>query len=195
MSGRPPEGRAQETAEQRQALDAFFEARYQELRRIAGNLKRGDSSITLNPTALVNEAWLRLAASADLRTLSPMHFKALAARAMRRVLIDAARRRHAHKRSGDALVVTVIDDDALERHAVVEDDLLGLDEALRDLERVSPRQATLVEGRYFGGLTVQELAELLNVSDTTVEREWRAARAWLKSQLRDAPGRDEQGHP
>jgi RNA polymerase sigma factor (TIGR02999 family) len=170
--------------EERGALDALFVSRYQELRRIASNLKRGDGNVTLNPTALVNEAWLKLANSPELGALSQAHFKAIAARAMRRVLIDAARRRNAQKRSAGPAVVLVALDESVEEQVIGEDDVLGFDEALKDLERLEPRQAALVEGRYFGGLTVAELAEVLDVSETTVERDWRVARAWLKGQLR-----------
>jgi RNA polymerase sigma factor (TIGR02999 family) len=169
--------------DERRALDALFTARYKELRRIASTLKRGDGSLTLNPTALVNEAWLKLAGSAGFGTLSAAHFKALAARAMRRVLIDAARRRRARKRSTGDPFVAVAFDESLEGEIAVEEDLLGLDTALRDLERLAPRQAAIVEARYFGGLTVLELSQYLNVSETTVERDWRVARAWLRAQL------------
>ena len=167
----------------REPLDDLFAATYNELRHIASSLKRHDGSVTLNPTALVNEAWLRLSDSPQLGALSPAHFKAVAARAMRRVLIDAARRRHARKRAGNDVVVIAFDE-AVEQRVIREEDVLGLDAALRDLARLDPRQATLVEYRYFGGLTVSELAETLGVSETTVERDWRVAKAWLKSQLR-----------
>jgi len=185
MAGKPDEERAHEpeSAERRRALDAFFAARYQELRRVALGLKRGDGSLTLNPTALVNEAWLKLARTPELRMLSPAHFKALAARAMRRVLIDAARRRQAQKRALRPVDLTLALDHLREVGPGIEGDVLRLDAVLRDLERLSPRQAALVEARYFGGLTVPELAEVLGVSASTVEREWRVARAWLRSQL------------
>jgi RNA polymerase sigma-70 factor, ECF subfamily len=166
----------------REPLDDLFAATYNELRHIASSLKRHDGSMTLNPTALVNEAWLRMSDSPQLGALSPAHFKAVAARAMRRVLIDAARRRHARKRAGSDVVIAF--DELVEQPVIRDEDVLGLDAALRDLARLDPRQATLVEYRYFGGLTVSELAETLGVSETTVERDWRVAKAWLKSQLR-----------
>jgi RNA polymerase sigma factor (TIGR02999 family) len=166
----------------REPLDDLFAATYNELRHIASSLKRHDGSVTLNPTALVNEAWLRMSDSPQLGALSPAHFKAVAARAMRRVLIDAARRRHARKRAGSEVMIAF--DEAVEPRVIRDEDVLGLDAALRDLARLDPRQATLVEYRYFGGLTVSELAETLGVSETTVERDWRVAKAWLKSQLR-----------
>jgi RNA polymerase sigma factor (TIGR02999 family) len=168
----------------RQALDDLFAARYRDLKRIAANLKRNDGNVTISPTALVNEAWLKMAGSPELGRLSPSHFKAIASRAMRRVLIDAARRRDAQKRAGGSDAVFITFDAALEQQVSTEKDILGLDTALRDLERLSPRQALIVEGRYFGGLTVAELAEVLELSESTVEREWRVAKAWLKLQLR-----------
>jgi RNA polymerase sigma factor (TIGR02999 family) len=172
-----------QSVQERGPLDDLFAAKYDELRHIALNLKRSDGSVTLNPTALVNEAWLRLADSPQLGLLSPAHFKAVAARAMRRVLIDAARRRHARKRDLGSDFVLIAFDDSVEHQVIRDEDVLGLDAALRDLARLEPRQATLVEYRYFGGLTVSELAEILDVSETTVERDWRVAKAWLKSQL------------
>jgi RNA polymerase sigma factor (TIGR02999 family) len=176
--------RPEEEPRRRRALDVFFAARYDELRRLASSLKRGDGSLTLSPTGLVNEAWLKLARAPELKTLPAAHFKALAARAMRRVLIDAARRREARKRVPRQASLTVTLSELPGEQPGVEADVLDLDAALRDLERLSPRQAALVEARYFGGLTVPELAQVLEVSESTVEREWRAARAWLRSQLR-----------
>jgi RNA polymerase sigma factor (TIGR02999 family) len=168
---------------ERGALDELFAAKYEELRRIASTLKSGDGSLTLSPTALVNEAWVRLSGSPALGGLSPAHFKAIAARAMRRILIDAARARKARKRSGGTDVVMIAVDESVEQQLIREDDVLGLDAALEDLARLEPRQAEIVEGRYFGGLTVAELADVLQVSDTTIERDWRVAKAWLKTQL------------
>lgn len=169
--------------DERHPLDAFFAAKYRDLRRMAASLSRNEGNLTLSPTALVNEAWLKLAGSSSFGQLSALHFKALAARAMRRVLIDAARRRRARKRSHDGTGIRVALDETVERHAAVAQDVLELDAALTDLERRAPRQARVVEGRYFGGLTSAELATLLDVSDATIERDWRLARAWLKTQL------------
>jgi RNA polymerase sigma factor (TIGR02999 family) len=171
-------------SEGRQALDRFFIDRYAELRRVAVYLKRRDGSLTLNPTALVHEAWLRLGSAPPLQALSTAHFKALAARAMRQVLIDGARRRGAGKRTAAGGPLSIEFDEAVADVAATERDVLDLHDALCDLERVAPRQAALVEARYFGGLTVPELAELLDVSATTIERDWRVAKAWLKAQLR-----------
>lgn len=168
----------------RENLDDLFAATYEELRRLASTVKGRDPSATLNPTALVNEAWLKLAHSPGFTSTSPLHFKRIAARAMRQVLIEAARRRNANKRGGSdaGLFVTL---EAFPAKAVfVGDELIALDGALEDLARLSPRQALLVEGRFFGGLEISEIASLLEVSESTVLRDWRAAKAWLAHELR-----------
>src|SRR5262245_34414180 len=109
----------------RQALDYLFSATYEELRRLASSIKRGDPGVTLSPTALVNEAWLKLAASPQFAATSRLHFKRIAARAMRQVLVEAARRRHAAKRGGaDAIFVTF--DDALDQPPASGDEILAL---------------------------------------------------------------------
>jgi RNA polymerase sigma factor (TIGR02999 family) len=167
---------------EKQTLDYLFSVAYEELRRLASTVKRSDASSTLNPTALVNEAWLKLVKSPPFETTSRLHFKRIAARAMRQVLIEAARRRNAGKRGGQAIFTGV--DLAVSEIAFGGQDLLALDEALRELERLEPRQAMLVESRFFGGLDVLETAELLDVSEATIHREWRAAKAWLKHRLR-----------
>ena len=166
----------------RRALDDLFSAAYEELRRLASTVKRGDGAITLSPTALVNEAWVKLAKSPGFAATSPLHFKRIAARAMRQVLIEAARRRRADKRSSGAFTITF--DEMSNFPAQSEHDLLALDVALQDLARIQPRQAMMVESRFFGGLDTGELATLLDVSEATVLRDWRAARAWLAQELR-----------
>jgi RNA polymerase sigma factor (TIGR02999 family) len=171
-------------ADDRGALDQLFSLAYEELRRLASSVRSSDPSLTLSPTALVHEAWLKLADSPSVATTSPLHFKRIAARAMRQVLVDAARHRNAAKRGGGAALVTF--DDALDEAAASADDVLALDAALDQLERVSPRQAAMVESRFFGGLDVRETAELLGVSEATVQRDWRAAKAWLAHELRRA---------
>jgi RNA polymerase sigma factor (TIGR02999 family) len=163
----------------RKALDELFSMAYEELRRLAATVRRGDPSATLNPTALVNEAWLKLANSPRVAAASPLHFKRIAARAMRQILVEAARRRQAGKRSGGR---TITFDDSL--HISEERDLVGLDTALNDLAAIEPRQALMVESRFFGGLEVNEVATLLDVSETTILRDWRAAKAWLAQELR-----------
>jgi RNA polymerase sigma factor (TIGR02999 family) len=163
------------------AMDQAFSLVYEELRRMAGALRRRDPAATLNPTALVNEAWLKLAASPPSGLASALHFKHIAARAMRQVLIEAARRRQSAKRGNGAALVTF--DEELGPAASWSGDLLGLDEALQDLARLSPRQAQMIECRFFGGLDVAETATLLDVSEATVLRDWRAAKAWLAARL------------
>lgn len=183
MPRRAPRDAAE--SEARQALDLQFSHAYEELRRLASAVKRSDPRATLTPTTLVNEAWVKLAKSPGFVATSRVHFKRIAARAMRQVLIEAARRRHAGKRGQDAVFVTfderldIADASAGSSGA----DLLALDRALNELARLNPRQATLVESRFFGGLDVGELAALLDVSEATVLRDWRAARAWLAAEL------------
>jgi RNA polymerase sigma factor (TIGR02999 family) len=166
---------------ERRALDDLFSAAYEELRRLAASVRRNDPAATLSPTALVNEAWLKLADSPAVADTSPLHFKRIAARAMRQVLVEAARRRTADKRGGGAAVVTF--DDAI-GSVTTADDVLGLDAALEALAKLEPRQALMVESRFFGGLDVAETAQLLDVSEATVLRDWRAAKAWLSRELR-----------
>ena len=166
----------------RRALDHLFSVTYEELRRLAAAVRRDDPSATLNPTALVNEAWLKLADSPELASTSPLHFKRIAARAMRQVLIEAARRRNAGKRGGGSVAMVTFDD-SLEEIATTSGELLALDEALDELARINPRQAQMVESRFFGGLDVAETAQLLEVSEATVLRDWRAAKAWLAHEL------------
>jgi RNA polymerase sigma factor (TIGR02999 family) len=162
-------------------LDYLFSVTYEELRRLASSVRQGDPSATLNPTALVNEAWLKLAGYPQVSNTSRLHFKRIAARAMRQVLVEAARRRHADKRGGGAASFVTFDES---QGAVAGRELLGLDTALDDLARVEPRQAMMVESRFFGGLEIAEIAELLDVSEATVLRDWRAAKAWLAHTLR-----------
>jgi RNA polymerase sigma factor (TIGR02999 family) len=169
---------------ERQALNDLFSLAYEELRRLASSVRRGDPSATLSPTALVNEAWLKLAGSPDIASASRLHFKRIAARAMRQLLIEAARRRNAQKRGTEVNVVTF--DESLTPAATCARDLLALDAALDELSRVEPRQALVIESRFFGGLDVSETAMLLNVSEATVLRDWRAAKAWLAHSLRHA---------
>ena len=161
----------------RQALDDLFSLAYEELRRLAASVRRDDPAVTLSPTDLVNAAWLKLAGTPQVAHTSPLHFRRIAARAMRQVLVEAARRRKAEKRGGGAVPVTF--DDALALPQAGPDDILGLHEALEELGRLSPRQAAVVESRFFGGLEVSEIAVVLGVSEATVLRDWRAARAWL----------------
>jgi RNA polymerase sigma factor (TIGR02999 family) len=170
--------------EDQRNFDDLFAATYEELRRLASAVKGRDKSSTLNPTALVHEVWIRLSASAGVISMSQLHFKRLAARAMRQVLIEAARRRNSLKRGGgdDAIFVTM--EPSAVQTRMVDDELLALDDVLDRLTQMNPRQAMMVESRFFGGLEIAEIAELLEVSEATVLRDWRAARAWLARELK-----------
>ena len=165
-------------------IDDLFKATYQELRKLASAVKQRDRCVTLNPTALVHEAWIKLSASPGLTPVSELHFKNMAARAMRQVLIEAARKRNTQKRSGSDGMAFLTTDFPAAATIGVGDELVALDGLLNDLARVSERQAAVVENRFFGGLEVAEIAELLGVSESTVLRDWRAARAWLAQALR-----------
>jgi RNA polymerase sigma factor (TIGR02999 family) len=169
-------------------LDGLFAATYEELRRLAASVRRHDPSATLTPTALVNEAWLKLAGSPEVGALPRLHFKRVAARAMRQVLVEAARRRHAAKRGGPRAAFVTLDE-AIAGSITTEEEIVGLDQALDALAAISPRQASMVEARFFGGLEIAETAELLGVSEATVERDWRAAKAWLAKTMRAERGR------
>ncbi len=169
----------------RQALDQLFSVTYEELRRLAAAVKRQDASCTLSPTALVNEAWLRLAKSPGFAIESSLHFKRIAARAMRQLLVEAARRRSANKRGGaEAIFVTF--DESLQDSPSDQQDLLALDAALDELSRIEPRQAAIVESRFFGGLEITEISTLLGISEATILRDWRTAKAWLGQKVRRA---------
>ncbi len=175
-----------QTAKERQALDQLFSLAYEELRRLASSVKRGDSSNTLSATALVNEAWLKLAKSPGVAATSRLHFKRIAARAMRQLLIEAARRRNARKRGGDGEAIFVSFDDSLDGATTCHEKLLALDTALTELASLEPRQALVVESRFFGGLEISEISSLIGVSEATILRDWRAAKAWLGQSLRRA---------
>lgn len=166
----------------RKALDELFSLAYEELRRLASAVKRGDQGNTLSPTALVNEAWLKLAKSPAIAAQSPVHFKRIAGRAMRQLLVEAARRRNAQKR-GDGEVLYISFTDSFAASPSTEDEVLALDTALAELARVAPRQAGIVESRFFGGLEISEIAALFDISEATVMRDWRAAKAWLGQKL------------
>jgi RNA polymerase sigma-70 factor, ECF subfamily len=165
-------------------MDEFFPAVYDELRRIAARQLRAErAGHTLSTTALVHEAWLELSKLDRLRWNGRAHFLAVAAQAMRRVLIDYAVARRAQKRgSGQPLEPLVHDAMAIVSGRT--DDLLALDEALERLMRLDERQGRIVECRFYGGLNIEETAEALGISPATVKRDWALARAWLNRELR-----------
>lgn len=170
--------------DERESLDVRFSLVYEELRRLAASVLRSEQNGRLSPTTLVHEAWMKLAHSPEVAETTPLHFKRIAARAMRQVLVEAARRRHALMRRDGELQVTF--DESVPGMSQLSDpkDILALDSALNVLSQIAPRQAKLVEGRFFGGLEVGELAILLEVSESTIAREWRTARAWLALEIR-----------
>ena len=167
----------------REALDHLFSVTYEELRRLASAVKRNSPNLTINSTALVNEAWIKLARSREFEALSVLHFKRIAARAMRQLLIESARRRATEKRGASPEVISLQEE--IGAPMQTDRDVLALDAALDLLAKLNPRQAMIVESRYFGGLEVSETAALLEVSESTVHREWRVAKAWLSQQIRN----------
>jgi len=169
---------------ERAELDDLFSVTYEELRRLAASVKSHDPGTTLNPTALVHEAWLKLASSPAFVSTSRLHFKRIAARAMRQLLVESARRRSSQKRGG-ASHTFVTFDEALGQPASCEEDVLKLEAAMEELARLNPRHAVMVESRFFGGMDVSETAELLSVSEATILRDWRVAKAWLAHELRE----------
>jgi RNA polymerase sigma factor (TIGR02999 family) len=172
----------------RAAGDRLFELLYTEMRALAARaLRREKRDHTLQPTALVNEAYLRLIQGEGVDCRDRSHFLGVAARVIRRLLVEHARRRAAHKRGGAQRGrVTLVT--ALEPAAEQPVDLLALDEAIARLAQRSERQASVVELRFFGGLSVEETASVLLVSERTVKNDWRIARAWLRAALDDADG-------
>jgi RNA polymerase sigma factor (TIGR02999 family) len=166
----------------KKALDRLMPVVYQELRRLARNYMRGQrAGHTLQTTALVNEAYLRLIDSSQVRWQNRTHFFAISAQLMRRVLVDLARAKQSLKRGGDNQKVTF--DEALPVFAEKETELLDLDEALEKLAQLNSRQSRIVEMRYFGGMSETEIAEALDISERTVRRDWNIARAWLFREL------------
>jgi len=171
----------------RTALDELFPLVYRELSELAHRLRRrwrGD--LTLNTTALIHEAYLKLA-DRPLRADSRAHFLAVAATAMRHILINYARDRRAVKRGGAADVLPLDETAFVPRQPLLStrqaEELLALDEALHALEQIDPRQSRIVECRFFGGMTVEETAAVLGISPRTVKRDWTVAQAWLARRM------------
>jgi RNA polymerase sigma factor (TIGR02999 family) len=174
------------TEPDRQSADSLLPIVYQELRRLAASyLRRERPGQTLQPTALVHEAYLRLLKDRPERWQNRAHFCAIAAHSMRQILIERARARNALKRGGGGARVTL--DEALVAGQDPSVDILALDQALDRLQALDREQARLVELRFFGGLTVEETAEAMKISPATVKRHWAVARAWLARELATAP--------
>jgi RNA polymerase sigma factor (TIGR02999 family) len=168
------------------ALDKLTPLVYDELRRIAHRyVQRERDGHTLQTTALVNEAYLRLAGQQKIEWQSRAHFFAVTAHVMRHILIDHARRRHYAKRGGGAQHIPL--DEAAGMSAQRAGELVALDEALVELAKLDPRKSRVVELRYFGGLSMEETAEVLEVSLMTVRRDWRVAKAWLFKAVNGEP--------
>jgi RNA polymerase sigma factor (TIGR02999 family) len=162
------------------ALERLMPVVYGELRKLAASyLRQERPDHTLQPTALVHEAYIRLTEQRDVAWQNRAHFFGIAARMMRRILVDHARRRQAAKRDAAAWRVVTDISDAPDRAP----ELLALDRALTHLEKLDPQQARVVELRFFAGLTVEETAEVAGISAATVKRDWRTAKAWLRREI------------
>jgi RNA polymerase sigma factor (TIGR02999 family) len=166
------------------ALEKLMPLVYNELRRLASNyLRRERASHTLQPTALVNEAYLKLVDQRNAKWQNRAHFFGISAQLMRRILVDHARQHQAAKRGGSnqqRLSITSAEQFAPQ----LEVDLLALNEALEELAKMDPQQGRIVELKFFGGLSIEETAEVLGIGHATVERDWKMARAWLRRQLK-----------
>jgi RNA polymerase sigma factor (TIGR02999 family) len=174
------------------ATHDLFQRVYRELRQLAGYYMRSERpDHTLQPTALVHEAYLRLVEQRNLPGESRAHFFGVAANVMRRILIDHARAHRANKRGGRDVKVPL--EDAPSMAAENPEYLLEIDQALERLAAIDPRQAQVVELRFYGGLSVEETAEILGVGARTIDRDWRIARGWLRRQL-SGSGTDESGN-
>lgn len=166
------------------AARRIYERSYDELRRLARAVRFGRASETINTTALVHEAYLKLLPGGGMQAQDRVHFLRIAARAMRQILVDAARRRATRRRGREAMSVAgSLQDDRVAMSV----DVVALDTALSELESVSPRQAQVVECRFFAGLSVEETAATLGISPPTVKRDWRVARAFLAHSLGAPP--------
>ncbi len=170
------------TAGEEEALSELLPVVYQELRKLSRKYMRRESNRqTLQTTALVHEAYLRLLGDRNLQWKNRAHFLAIAARSMRQILVERARARHAQKRGGVQRAVTL--EDRMLRQEQNSIDLLELDEALTALAALDPKQAEVVELRFFAGLTVEETAEVMGISPATVKRWWTLSKAWLRREM------------
>lgn len=166
----------------RDAVDQLLPLIYDELKRLAASyLRRERSDHTLQPTALVNEAYLKMIDITRVSWQSKAHFIGVAANQMRRILVDHARQHNALKRGGEFHILTL--NDEIDKADEQSTELIELDEALTELEKMDPTKAKLVELRYFGGLTFDEAAEVMGVSTITVKRHWKMTKAWLYGRL------------
>ena len=169
------------SAGDREAVSELVPIVYGELRKLARRYLRKEQKITLQATGLVHEAYLRLLRDKNLRWANRAHFMAIAARSMRQILVDRARAREAAKRGGGQIAVTL--DEAIPGRSDKSIDLLTLDDALKGLAKLDPKQSEIVELRYFGGLTVEETATVMGISPATVKRWWELSKAWLRREM------------
>ncbi|MEZ5344321.1 MAG: sigma-70 family RNA polymerase sigma factor [Pyrinomonadaceae bacterium] len=166
----------------KKSLDEILKVVYNELRRVAENQLRNErDDHTLQATALVNEAYLRLLEQKDVDWKNRLHFFSIASEVMRRILVNYAVKRNAQKRGDGATKIAL--DEAVSFTRQKDFDIVALNEALTELADFDQKQARIVELRFFGGLTIEETAEVLEVSESTVKREWRIAKAWLKTRI------------
>ncbi|WP_417737571.1 sigma-70 family RNA polymerase sigma factor [Rosistilla oblonga] len=164
------------------AADRLMPEVYDQLRRLAQSMLNQESpSHTLQPTALVNETYLRMADQTRVDWQGKSHFFAIGAKMMRRILVDHARGKNRHKRGGQSRRIPLSDDMRVTKQK--DEDVLAIEDALAKLATLDPRQAQIVELRFYGGLTVEEVANVLGVSKRTVEAEWTMLRAWLRREL------------
>ncbi|MCW5961286.1 MAG: sigma-70 family RNA polymerase sigma factor [Pyrinomonadaceae bacterium] len=164
------------------SLDKLFPLVYDELRRVAARQLRAErSDHTLQATALVHEAYIRLLEQKEVDWENRLHFFSIASEMIRRILVNYAVKRNAKKRGQNATKLAL--DEAVNYSTGEEFDVVGLDAALRELAEFDEKQAKIVELRFFGGLTIEETAEVLEISDSTVKREWRMAKSWLRSRI------------
>ena len=186
MSASPPRRSGEKAAEAGAKADDLMPQVYDELRRLAGNyLRQERPGQTLQATALVHEAFLRLSREKNQPWNNRTHFLAIAALSMRQILVQRARARNAEKRGGGAEKIA-LDESVMADHSPAATggvDVLALDTALDKLAALDPQQARIVELRYFGGMTIEEVGETLDISPATVKRHWTVARAWLKKEL------------
>ncbi|MGH9760817.1 MAG: sigma-70 family RNA polymerase sigma factor [Blastocatellia bacterium] len=170
-----------------QALDSLVPVIYQELRRLAHrHMRKERAGHTLQTTALAHEAYMKLVDQNRVKWQNRAHFLAVCSKLMRRILIDYARTRGAARRQGEQRKVSL--DEAAELPAAGSESLLAIDEALKRLEDIDARKSRVVELRFFGGLTIEETAEVMGASHATVERDWTTARAWLYREINRSSG-------
>jgi RNA polymerase sigma factor (TIGR02999 family) len=164
------------------ATDFMVDETYEHMKRLAANyLQMESATVSLSPTVLVHEAYMKLSKQVSDRYQSRGHFMAIAATMMRRILVDHARARNRIKRGGDRVRVVFDEDQTITTSR--DSDVLALNEVLEELQKLDERQAKIIEMRFFGGMTVPEVAEVLGLSTRTIENEWKMCRAWLRKRL------------